>query len=264
MQITTGCGKGGFTPTARSGDSNVIRAGNFSPFTMTLTRQDGEDNPKTLAVTSPRASWPSSAASLVLRRQMPPPATARQAARSEPSPPPPASAEPRCGSPSPARAPPPSTWPAPTKAPPTRSSPWSQPRPAPSTWGPVVNRAAIYVDPDHRPGDDHHRSPAPDPRRRPRPLPHDPRRRQPAGIHPQPDQLRAKQIKATVTASNGAVAEPSASFQATNCAKFAYSPKLKLSFKGATKRSGNPAVKAVLTQPANQANTAGATVILPS
>jgi hypothetical protein len=39
---------------------------------------------------------------------------------------------------------------------------------------------------------------------------------------------------------------------------------LKLSFKGPTHRSGVPAVKAVLTQPANQANTAGATVILPS
>jgi hypothetical protein len=79
-----------------------------------------------------------------------------------------------------------------------------------------------------------------------------------------PTSCAPKQIKATVTASNGQVAEPSAGFQATNCAKLAYSPKLALSFKGATKRSGNPAVKAVLTQPANQANTAGATVILPS
>jgi hypothetical protein len=79
-----------------------------------------------------------------------------------------------------------------------------------------------------------------------------------------PTSCEPKQIKATVTASNGAVAEPSAGFQATNCAKLAYSPHLKLSFKGATKRSGNPAVRAVLTQPGNQANTAGATVILPS
>jgi hypothetical protein len=64
-------------------------------------------------------------------------------------------------------------------------------------------------------------------------------------------------------ASNGAIATPTTGFQATSCAKLPYTPKLKLSFKGSTRRTGNPAVRAVLTQKPDQANTAAATVILP-
>jgi hypothetical protein len=79
-----------------------------------------------------------------------------------------------------------------------------------------------------------------------------------------PTNCEQKRIETDVVASNGAVAHPSDAFQATNCAKLAYRPHLKLRFKGSTKRSGNPAVRATLTQPANQANTAGATVILPA
>jgi len=71
-----------------------------------------------------------------------------------------------------------------------------------------------------------------------------------------------KQVTATVTASNGATASPSTGYQATNCLKLHYSPKLALTLKGSTRRTGNPAVRAVLTQPPHQANTAGATVLL--
>jgi hypothetical protein len=79
-----------------------------------------------------------------------------------------------------------------------------------------------------------------------------------------PTSCAKKQISATVTATNGQVAEPSTGFQVTGCSKLKYSPKLRLSFKGATKRTGNPAIKAVLTQPPDQANTKAATVILPA
>jgi hypothetical protein len=79
-----------------------------------------------------------------------------------------------------------------------------------------------------------------------------------------PTSCKEKQISATVQATNGQIANPSTPFQATNCARLAYTPKLKLSFKGSTKRSGNPAVSATLTQPPGQANTAATTVILPS
>ena len=73
----------------------------------------------------------------------------------------------------------------------------------------------------------------------------------------------AKQIGATVRATNGQSAEPQAGYQATNCSKLDYSPQLKLTFKGQTKRTGNPAVSAVLTQKPGQANTAAAVVLLP-
>jgi hypothetical protein len=79
-----------------------------------------------------------------------------------------------------------------------------------------------------------------------------------------PTDCSKKQIKATVSASNGELATPSDDFQATNCAKLPYTPKLALRFKGPTGRTGHPAVKAVLTQKPHQANTASATVILPA
>jgi hypothetical protein len=79
-----------------------------------------------------------------------------------------------------------------------------------------------------------------------------------------PTSCRPKQITATITAADGKVATPSDGFQATGCAKLPYKPKLKLVFKGQMKRSGNPAVRATLTQKPGQANTAGATVILPA
>lgn len=72
-----------------------------------------------------------------------------------------------------------------------------------------------------------------------------------------------KKIEATVTAVSGATANPTDAFQATNCAKLDYRPKLKLSLKGGTKRTDHPAVGAVLEQGAGQANTAAATVVLP-
>jgi len=78
-----------------------------------------------------------------------------------------------------------------------------------------------------------------------------------------PTDCDAKQIGATVTAVNGAVATPAADFRAADCARLNYSPKLKLTLKGQTRRSGHPALKAVLTQKPGQANTAAAQVILP-
>jgi hypothetical protein len=52
-------------------------------------------------------------------------------------------------------------------------------------------------------------------------------------------------------------------FQVGGCRGLGYSPKLSLSMKGATRRSGHPALKAVLTQPAGQANSRRVSVILP-
>jgi hypothetical protein len=52
-------------------------------------------------------------------------------------------------------------------------------------------------------------------------------------------------------------------FQVGECGRLGFKPRLKLSFKGRTRRTGNPAVKAVLTAPEGQANIATTTVILP-
>ena len=53
MQITGGCGKGGFSPAALCREPQFRRR-KFSPFTFTLTRQDGEANPQTIALHLPQ------------------------------------------------------------------------------------------------------------------------------------------------------------------------------------------------------------------
>jgi hypothetical protein len=62
------------------------------------------------------------------------------------------------------------------------------------------------------------------------------------------------------TGSAAAVASP---YQASNCAALGFKPKLVISMKGKTKRTGNPAVSAVMTPRAGDANIEGATVLLP-
>jgi hypothetical protein len=263
MQITGGCGKNGFAPALNAGTLGAS-AGQFAPFTMTLTRQDGEGNPKTLSVHLPQG--------LLAKLGGVPLCSDADAATGN------CPAGSQIGTISAAAgvggAP---LWiPQPGKSPtaiylsgPYKGAPYSIVAKVPAQAGPfdlgtVVNRSAINVDPTTALAT----------------ITTDPLPQILEGVpvlyrtihvgvnRPEftlnPTSCARKEIKATVTASNGAVAEPSDSFQATSCNSLAYSPKLKLSFKGATKRSGNPAVKAVLTQPANQANTAGATVILPS
>ena len=261
MQIASGCGKGGFAPGLSAG-TRSLRAGSFSPFVMTLTRQDGEANPQSLAVTLPQGL-------LAKLGGVPlcPDADAATGACPAGSQVGSLAAAAGVGTP---------LWiPQPGKSPtavylagPYKGAPYSIVAKVPAQAGPfdlgtVVNRAGIYVDPETAIAT----------------IKTDPLPQILEGVpvlyrmihvsvdRPNftlnPTDCSAKEIKANVVASNGATASPTDGFQATNCAKLAYSPKLKLSFKGSTKRSGNPAVKAVLTQPANQANTAAATVILP-
>jgi hypothetical protein len=55
-----------------------------------------------------------------------------------------------------------------------------------------------------------------------------------------------------------------ARFQAANCAQLPFKPKLMLSFKGATKRAGHPALHSVLVPRAGDANIGRAVVTLPN
>jgi hypothetical protein len=69
--------------------------------------------------------------------------------------------------------------------------------------------------------------------------------------------------RATLLGSGGSAATPAAPYQADGCRALGFKPKLKLAMKGATKRSGNPAVTATLTPRAGDANIAATTVLLP-
>jgi hypothetical protein len=71
-------------------------------------------------------------------------------------------------------------------------------------------------------------------------------------------------VSGILSGDQGAKAEPSSHFQVANCDALDYEPKLTTQITGPTKRAGNPALKATLTQsPAGEANTAKAVVTLP-
>jgi hypothetical protein len=79
-----------------------------------------------------------------------------------------------------------------------------------------------------------------------------------------PTSCNAMAVLASTTSTQGQTASLQSRFQVGGCNGLEFKPALKLAFTGQTKRLGNPAVKAVLTQPKGQnANVAGATVILP-
>lgn len=262
MQISSGCDKGGFAPQILAGTTSSA-AGSFAPFTFTLNRRDGEANPRTLALHLPQG---------LLAKVGGVPLCPDAAAGSGACP-----ADSRIGSLTAAAgvggAP---LWiPQPGKSPtaaylagPYRGAPYSIVAVVPAQAGPfdlgtVVNRSGIYIDPESALAT----------------VVTEPLPQILEGvpvyyrtIHVDVDRPKftlnptscdSKRITATVTASTGAVAQASSGFQATDCAKLAFKPKLKLRFTGQTKRTGNPGVRAVLTQAPNQANTAAATVLLP-
>jgi hypothetical protein len=71
-------------------------------------------------------------------------------------------------------------------------------------------------------------------------------------------------VLGSVTSTLNQGAALSDPFQLGECGRLGFKPKLALSLKGQVKRAGNPALTAVLTAPAGEANIADTTVLLPS
>ncbi len=78
-----------------------------------------------------------------------------------------------------------------------------------------------------------------------------------------PTSCAASSIDGAAISTTGQSSPLSQHFQVGDCGLLGFKPKLALSFKGQTKRTGNPAVNAVLTQPEGQSGIAGVTVLLP-
>jgi hypothetical protein len=80
-----------------------------------------------------------------------------------------------------------------------------------------------------------------------------------------PTSCEAKAVGGEAVSTTGAVAQLSNRFQVGGCKGLGFAPKLAISLKGATKRAGHPALKAVVTYPkgAGYANIASAQVGLP-
>jgi hypothetical protein len=78
-----------------------------------------------------------------------------------------------------------------------------------------------------------------------------------------PTSCEPQRITSTISSAAGRSANPSTRFQAASCERLGFKPKLSLSLAGGTKRSMNPALKAVLTARKGDANIGRAAVTLP-
>lgn len=70
-------------------------------------------------------------------------------------------------------------------------------------------------------------------------------------------------VAGSIVSAGGPTVSPTDRFQAAGCERLGFKPKLAISLSGKLKRTGNPALKAVLTAPKGQANLAKTAVILP-
>ena len=70
-------------------------------------------------------------------------------------------------------------------------------------------------------------------------------------------------VRARVFGDQGTEADPSAPFQAANCSELPFGPKLALQLRGGTRRTQNPALTATLTARSGEANIAKTVVTLP-
>ncbi len=78
-----------------------------------------------------------------------------------------------------------------------------------------------------------------------------------------PTNCAPKQIEATVTGNQDAVASPGAFYQVANCASLPFGPKLILHLSGGLHRLGHPAIHAMLSAGAGEANLHSISVTLP-
>jgi hypothetical protein len=78
-----------------------------------------------------------------------------------------------------------------------------------------------------------------------------------------PTNCEPMSFTASLGGNSGATATPSGRFQVGGCKDLKFSPKLKISLKGGTRRNSHPALVAKLTQPAGQANIGHVSVALP-
>jgi hypothetical protein len=78
-----------------------------------------------------------------------------------------------------------------------------------------------------------------------------------------PTSCDSMSVTATIASAQGATATPSSRFQAASCASLGFAPKLTLKVKGKTRRGAYQRLTATLTQPQGQANIGNVSVALP-
>lgn len=78
-----------------------------------------------------------------------------------------------------------------------------------------------------------------------------------------PTSCEEMEVSATITSIDGASADTSDRFQAADCASLGFSPNLRLTLKGGTRRTAHPSLQAILMTRPGQANIRRASVALP-
>ena len=262
MEITEGCDTGGFNPKLQAGSTDA-QGGAFSPFTFTLTREDGEENISGLNITLPKGIAASFAG--VARCEGVDAETGHCPAAS------------RIGKTVAAvgAGPAPLWVPQEGKRPtavylsgPYKGAPLSIVAVVPKQAGPFdfgdeVVRSAVYVDPVTAQAT-----------AKADPLPQlvegipityrtinvqlD---RQ--GFSLNPTSCAAKETKADLTSTGGKSASPTSAYAASDCAKLPFEPSLTVRLKGGTHRGSHPKLSATLRMPEGGANIAGTQVTLP-
>ncbi len=264
MKVDQGCSTGGFSPGFEAGTTNPI-AGRFSPFTLRVTRQDGEQNLSRISATLPEG--------LLAKLSGVPLCPDAQATTDSC----PAASQIGTTTTGVGAGDQPLYIPQPGKSPtavylsgPYRGAPYSLVVKVPAQAGPfdlgtIAVRVALDVDPFTA-----QVTAMSDPL--PQILEGIPITYRDVRIDisrtefiVNPTSCEPKQIASTLTSIAGAQASPSSRFQVAGCANLGFKPSLKLSLKGSTKRTGHPALKAVVTYPKKGAfaNIARAQVNLP-
>ncbi|HEV2858583.1 MAG TPA: hypothetical protein VGW80_09300 [Solirubrobacterales bacterium] len=83
------------------------------------------------------------------------------------------------------------------------------------------------------------------------------------GFMRNPTSCEPMEVSSTIVSAQGTSASPTARFQAADCARLGFKPKLSLVLGGRTHRSAHPRLKAVLKMPKGEANIDEAVVTLP-
>lgn len=262
--IDKGCDSGGFAPALEAGTANPV-AGSYSPFTLRVTRKDGEENISSIAATLPDG--------LLAKLSGVPLCPDPQAADGSC----PAGSRVGITTTGVGSGSVPLFIPQPGKAPtavylsgPYDGAPFSLVVKVPAQTGPfdlgtIAVRAALRIDPFTA-----QVTAASDPL--PQILHGIPVAYRDLRVEVNrpdfvlnPTDCEPMHLESSITSVMGQIANPRQRFQAAGCGSLAFKPKFKLSLKGATRRSGHPALKAVVTYPKSgrYSNIARAQVGLP-
>jgi hypothetical protein len=264
VNIDQGCNNGGFNPGLSAGTTNPV-AGRYSPFTLRITRNDGEQNLERVAATLPEGLVAKLAGVQLC-------GNAEAATGDCPSGSQVGTTTTGVGAGSQ-----PLYIPQPGKAPtavylagPYRGGPYSLVVKVPAQAGPfdlgtIAVRVALEIDPFTTKV-----TAISDPL--PQILEGIPVAYRDVRVNMDrpnfvlnPTSCEPMKIESTLTSAAGSVSTPSQRFQVASCESLGFKPSLALTLKGATKRSGHPSLKAVVTYPKQgaYANIARAQVGLP-